>query len=76
MVVDMGTGVIALSAAVAIGLSAFAAAYAEKTIGAAAVGAMAEKESLFGKGLILTVIPETIVIFGLVVAILIIGMAG
>jgi len=37
---------------------------------------MAEKEQLFGKGLILTVIPETIVIFGLVVAILIIGMAG
>jgi len=37
---------------------------------------MAEKEELFGKGLILTVIPETLVIFGLVIAILIIGMAG
>ncbi len=36
----------------------------------AAVGAMAEDEKLFGKGLILTVIPETIVIFGLVMAIL------
>ena len=45
-------------------------------IGAAAIAAMAEKEELFGKGLILTVIPETIVIFGLVVAILIIGLAG
>ena len=32
---------------------------------------MAENEGLFGKGLILTVIPETIVIFGLVVALLI-----
>lgn len=73
---DVGTGIIALSAALAIGISAFAAAYAEKTIGAAAVGAMAEKEGLFGKGLILTVIPETLVIFGLVVAILIIAMAG
>jgi len=39
------------------------------------IGAMAEKETLFGKGLILTVIPETLVIFGLVIAILIIGMA-
>jgi len=37
---------------------------------------MAEKESLFAKGLIITVIPETIIIFGLVVALQIIGMAG
>ena len=43
---------------------------AEKDIGSAAVGAMAEDEKLFGKGLVLTVIPETIVIFGLVMAIL------
>lgn len=74
--VDINTGLIALGSGIAIGLSAIAAAIAEKAIGAAAVGAMVEKEELFGKGLILTVIPETIVIFGLVVAILIIGMAG
>ena len=74
--VDINTGFIAIGAGVAIGLSAIAAAMAEKTIGAAAVGAMAEKEELFGKGLILTVIPETLVIFGLVIAIMIIGMAG
>ena len=72
---DISTGIIALGAGLSLGLSAIATAMAEKSIGAAAVGAMAEKESLFGKGLILTVIPETIVIFGLVVAILIIGMA-
>jgi V/A-type H+/Na+-transporting ATPase subunit K len=66
---------IALAASIAIGVCAIAAAIAEKAIGTAAIGAMAEKEELFGKGLILTVIPETIVIFGLVVAILIIGMA-
>ncbi len=69
-------GLIALSAGIAIGTSAIAAAWAEKAIGTAAIGAMAEKEELFGKALILTVIPETIVIFGLVIAILIIGMAG
>ena len=68
-------GFIALGAGLAIGLSAIAAAMAEKEIGAAAVGAMAEKEELFGKGLILTVIPETLVIFGLVVAILILNLA-
>ncbi|MCD6207484.1 MAG: V-type ATP synthase subunit K, partial [Methanosarcinales archaeon] len=35
-------------------------------------GAFTEKEELFGKGLILTVIPETIVIFGFVIAIMMI----
>ena len=72
---DISTGLIALASGLAIGLSAIAAAMAEKGIGIAAVGAMAEKEELFGKGLILTVIPETIVIFGLVVAILILNLA-
>lgn len=73
---DINTGLIALGAGLAVGLSAIATAIAEKAIGSAAVGAMVEKEELFGKGLILTVIPETIVIFGLVVSILIIGMAA
>jgi V/A-type H+/Na+-transporting ATPase subunit K len=63
----------AVAAALAIGLSAIAAAMAEKEIGAAAVGAIAEKEEIFGKALILTVIPETLVIFGLVIAIMILG---
>lgn len=72
-IATIGTGLYALSAGLAIGVSAIAAAIAEKAIGTAAIGAMAEKEELFGKGLILTVIPETLVIFGLVVAILIIG---
>ena len=70
-----GVGLIAIGAGIAVGLSAIGAGIAEKEIGAAAIGAMAEKEELFGKGLILTVIPETLVIFGLVVAILILGLA-
>jgi len=75
MAADISTGLIAIGSGIAIGLSAIAAAMAESTIGAAAVGAMAEKEELFGKGLILTVIPETLVIFGLVVAMLILNLA-
>lgn len=74
--VEFGVGLVAIGAGLAIGLSALAAALAEKEIGSAAVGAMAEKEELFGKGLILTVIPETLVIFGLVVAIMILGLVG
>ncbi len=58
-------------AALAVGLAAFGAGYAERAIGAAAVGAMAENEDLFVKGLILTVLPETLVILALVVVFLV-----
>ena len=68
-------GLIAIGASLALGVSAIAAAWAESNIGTAAIGAISEKESLFGKALILTVIPETIVIFGMVIAILILGLA-
>ncbi|WP_254536558.1 hypothetical protein [Halomarina litorea] len=57
-------------AALAVGLAAFGAGYAERGIGAAAVGAIAEDESMFGRGLILTVLPETLVILALVVVFL------
>jgi V/A-type H+/Na+-transporting ATPase subunit K len=70
---ELASAMVPLGAAVAIGLSAVAAAIAEKQIGAAGVGAIAENEKVFGKVLILTVIPETIVIFGLVIAIMLIG---
>ena len=68
-------GLIAIGSGLAIGLSAIAAGIAEKDIGAAAIGAIAEKEEMFGKGLIFTVIPETLVIFGFVIAILILNLA-
>lgn len=57
----------ASAAALAVGLAAFGAGYAERGIGAAAMGAIAEDQSLFGTGLILTVLPETLVILALVV---------
>jgi V/A-type H+-transporting ATPase subunit K len=55
------------AAALAVGLAAFGAGYAERGIGAAAVGAVAEDDEMFGRGLILTVLPETLVILALVV---------
>ncbi|RNI14576.1 V-type ATP synthase subunit K [Methanohalophilus sp. RSK] len=64
-------GLKAIGAGLAVGLAGVGSGIAEKDIGAAAVGAMTEREEMFGKGLIMTVIPETIVIFGLVVALLI-----
>ncbi|SDR34446.1 hypothetical protein [Natronobacterium texcoconense] len=55
------------AAAIAVGLSALAAGYAERGIGAAAIGAIAEDDDLFVPGLIMTVLPETLVILALVV---------
>jgi V/A-type H+-transporting ATPase subunit K len=55
------------AAALAVGLAAFGAGYAERGIGAAAVGAIAEDDEMFGRGLIMTVLPETLVILALVV---------
>ncbi|WP_224270336.1 F0F1 ATP synthase subunit C [Haloprofundus salinisoli] len=57
----------AAAAGLAVGLAALGAGYAERGIGAAAVGALAEDDSLFVQGLILTVLPETLVILALVV---------
>ena len=65
-------GMKAIAAAIAISGTAIAAAWAEMAIGSAAVGATAENKDVFGLVLLLTVIPETIVIFGLVVALLLI----
>jgi V/A-type H+-transporting ATPase subunit K len=61
-----------LSAALAIGLSAFATAYAQGRIGSAAVGAIIEKKELAGIMIILVAIPETMVILGFVIAALLI----
>lgn len=71
---DLARGLIAIAAAIAVGLGGYAAAHAESTVGAAAVGVMAEDENFFSKGLVMTVIPETIAVFGLVVALILIFM--
>jgi len=66
----MQLGTKALGAGIAVGLTGIGAGVAEMAIGSAAVGATAENKDVFGLVLLLTVIPETIVIFGLVVALL------
>lgn len=54
------------AAAIGIGLAALGAGYAERGIGSAAVGALAEDSISTGIGIVLTVLPETLVIFALV----------
>jgi V/A-type H+-transporting ATPase subunit K len=59
---------LALGLGIAVGAAAFGAGYAERGIGAAAVGAIAEDSMGLGTALVLTVLPETLVLLALVVA--------
>lgn len=58
----------ALAAALAVGLSAIATAWAQSKIGTAGAGTLAEKPELSATIIILVAIPETMVILGFVVA--------
>ncbi len=70
----MVVGMAMVGAGIAIGAAGIGTGIAQGQIGAAAVGATAENPKMFGKGMILLVLPETIVILGFVVAYLIMGM--
>jgi len=59
---------VALCAALAIGLTAIATAWAQSRIGAAGAGTLAEKPELSGTIVILVAIPESMVILGFVIA--------
>jgi V/A-type H+-transporting ATPase subunit K len=67
-------GLIALAAALAVGLAALGTGYAQSRIGAAGAGAIAEKPEVTGFIIILVAIPETMVILGFVVAAMILLM--
>lgn len=62
-----------LAAAIATGLSAVAAGIAVGHVGAAAVGAISEKPEMAGKALIYVGLAEGIAIYGLIIAIMILG---
>jgi V/A-type H+-transporting ATPase subunit K len=62
---------LALSAALAVGISAVATAWVQSRIGSAGAGALAEKPELRGAIIVMLAIPETLVVLGFVVAVLI-----
>lgn len=70
---NSGRGLIAIGMGLAVGLGALGTAIAQARIGAAGVGSVAEKPESFGMALIFFLLPETLVIFGLVVAFLLFG---
>jgi V/A-type H+-transporting ATPase subunit K len=54
------------AAGLAVGLAAVGTGYAQRGIGAAAVGAVAEDDDMFVPGLIFTALPETLIIIAFV----------
>lgn len=62
-----------LAAALSTAVAALGAGYAVAKLGAAAVGALAEKPELFGRLLILVGLAEGIAIYGLIVSVLILN---
>lgn len=66
-------GLVAIGAGLAVGLAGLGTGIAQRDIGAAAVGATAENEGFLGKSLIYVALPETIVLFGLLIAFLLLG---
>jgi V/A-type H+-transporting ATPase subunit K len=66
---DLAIGLIALAAALAVGVCAVGTGIAQSRIGAAGAGTIAEKPDTIGAIILLVAIPETMVILGFVIAI-------
>ncbi len=66
-------GLIAIGVGLAVGLGALGTAIAQARIGPAGVGSVLEKPESLGVALIFFLLPETLVIFGMVVAFLLLG---
>ncbi len=62
-----------IAAAVAFGLGAIGAGIAISHVGAAAMGAVAEKPQIAGQALLFVALAEGLVIFGFITALMIIG---
>jgi V/A-type H+-transporting ATPase subunit K len=62
-----------MAAALAVGLSSLGAAIAVAVVGSAALGAMSERPELGGRALIFLGLAEGIAIYGLIIAIMILG---
>lgn len=62
-----------MAAAIVTGLSAIGAAYAVAVVGGAAMGAVAEKPETAGRALVFVGLAEGIAIYGLIIAIMILG---
>jgi V/A-type H+/Na+-transporting ATPase subunit K len=70
---SIGGGLVAIGIGLAFGLAALGVGIAQSSIGSAASGAVAEKPELFGRLLIYILLPETVIVFGLLALVLLQG---
>jgi len=71
--ITLNQGLIAIGMGLAVGLSALGTGLAQARIGAAGLGSAVEKPESLGLALIFLLLPETLVIFGLVIAFILLG---
>ncbi len=71
--ITLSQGLVAIGMGLAVGLSALGTGLAQARIGAAGLGSAVEKPESLGLALIFLLLPETLVIFGLVVAFILLG---
>jgi V/A-type H+-transporting ATPase subunit K len=68
-------GMALLAAAIAVAGASIGAAFAVAHTGAAALAAMSERPELFGRAMVIVGLAEGIAIYGLIIAIILIGRA-
>ncbi len=74
--VSVGAGISFFAAALPICVGAIGTGMAMSSIGAAAMGYLAEKEGAEGKALLFVALPETMIILGFVMSFLILNAIG
>ncbi len=67
---------VAIGAAVAIGLTGLGAGYGIGATGSASIGAIAEKPDMFGKTMVYVAFAEAIAIYGLLIAFMLLFSIG
>ncbi len=71
----LGVAIITIGAGLAVGVAGLSG-IGQGIASGAGIGSVAEKEDLFGKGMVFSVLPETQAIYGLLIAILLMVFSG
>ncbi|MGB9937461.1 MAG: V-type ATP synthase subunit K [Methanobacterium sp.] len=73
---QLGTALAAIGAGVAIGFAGLGSGLGQGIAAAGSVGAVAEDEDMFARGIIFSALPETQAIYGFLIAILLLVFSG
>jgi V/A-type H+/Na+-transporting ATPase subunit K len=74
--VVLGTALAAIGAGMAVGFAGLGSGLGQGIAAAGSVGAVAEDEDMFARGIIFTALPETQAIYGFLIAILLLVFSG